>query len=334
MDQPLLPLNQPWITHDDRDAVDEVLRRGELMDSKQVVLFEKELAAYLGRKYVACTSSGSGALLIAHRATVAEAMIPRRQVGAFGFIATPHAASLAGYEVEFIDHACEYTLGEPPAAIPHYEARNLVVDAAQGFGAVKPGFWRAECYSFNANKPICCIGGAVATDDWDLYFRIVTLRDQGRNPLTDWEGRAAITLGSNFRMSAMSAALGRSQLRRIETILSQRASAAALYAHFLPPAIERPAERASWFMYPICIAERNRVQRLLWDNGLQTRSCVDWFLPGHPCYADSPHNKKTYPHARALADQTLLLPIWPGLHAGSASALCKALGELGAFTPL
>lgn len=316
-------LNRPWITDEDKGAVMRVLDSGDLMGGKEVAAFEEELAIYLKRKYVVCVSSGTVALMLAQREDPTPYMIP---IGAFGFIATPNAIRLAGMQPYFEDkQVAETTLGEVPDKWE--EPEDWVIDAAQAFGAKLPKSL-ADCYSFNSNKPICCGGGCVATDDPSLAARIVASRNQGRSA-----GNLCERVGGNFRMTEMSAALGRSQLRRIEDILQRRRNTASCYLLQLPASITRPFTYVhhSMFMFPIEVQDRDRVCKELKAKGVEARSCADWLLPAHPYYASEYKYKRgNFPNAEARADRTLLLPIWPKMTIEHVETVCQALREIGA----
>ena len=326
-----IPNSKPWITAGDVDAT----WGWPLSDGigSQVTAFERELAEFLGRKYVVCVSSGTMALELAHRAA-ADYYEPFNvtPVSAFGFIATPNAIARAGQPLRFADRSGPCILGE----LLDDQPIRLVIDACQAFGAKLPPSL-ADCYSGNWNKPVTCLGGGwVATDDYELSVTISELRDQGRaNPRANIAGQCFLAGGTNARMSDMQAALGRSQLRRVGEILERRRT---LWDHyefvlldngFLPRPPKRPPE--SVFLYPIELSNRDEVHAKMQERGIQTRSCADWLLPAHPYYAKKYGYKRgDFPEAERRADRTLLLPLYPEMTLDDVQLVCKTLEECDA----
>jgi perosamine synthetase len=102
----------------------------------------------------------------------------------------------------------------------------LIEDACEAVGAEYRGrkvgtFGKAAVFSFYPNKQMTTGEGAVITTNdpaWATLLR--SLRNQGRDELSTWLVHER--LGYNYRLDEMSAALGFSQLRRIETLLALR----------------------------------------------------------------------------------------------------------------
>jgi len=312
--------------------VNAVLEHPEL--GKEVAAFEAELAEYLGRKYVVCVSSGTVALELTHKAVRNEGTIGGCQ--AFGFIATANSLETAHGKIVFRDGGAVLGEVEEPTKIDDYvgmdgwAVTSTIYDAAQAFGAKLPPSL-ADCYSFNWNKPITCLGGGcVATDDEQLASQIDALRNQGRSP----NRLMAFDAGTNARMSDMQAALGRSQLRRVEEIMLWNKTTAGFYKKYLTHLDDdsQPwAARDSWFLFPIELSNRDEVHAKMHSLGIQTRSCADWLLPAHPYYANKYGYKRgDFPEAEKRADRTLLLPLYPEMTLEDVQTVCKALEECDA----
>jgi dTDP-4-amino-4,6-dideoxygalactose transaminase len=112
----------------------------------------------------------------------------------------------------------------------------LIEDCAQAFGASYKGravgsIGAAGGISFNHFKTITCgDGGMVVTDDEDLYRRCFAIHDQGHAPLRyGVEVGARPFLGLNFRMTELSGAVLRAQLRRLDTIRAHLRANKALF---------------------------------------------------------------------------------------------------------
>lgn len=162
------------------------------------------------------------------------------------------------------------------------EERFVLEDAAHAFGArlgdrAAGALGDAACFSFHPAKLIATgEGGAMTTDSPCLDRRARRLREHGleRDPARfeglDFPGEfeddalgpwvyEQQSCGSNYRMSELQAALGRSQLARVDELLARRRALAKAYDDALAPldAVERPRERdgvsSAWHLYPIRI---------------------------------------------------------------------------------
>ena len=140
-------------------------------------------------------------------------------------------------------------------------------------------------FGFYPNKQITTAeGGMLVTDNQDWVNSYRSLRNQGRDLLI--HGMVYKQLGYNYRLDEMSAALGLSQLTRIEEMLEKRARVAEWYNQRLVdvpgiqiPIISSTTTRMSWFVYIIRVQGsigRNQVADSLNQNGIP----LDYF-PGH-----------------------------------------------------
>ncbi|GGJ91550.1 pyridoxal-5'-phosphate-dependent protein [Pilimelia anulata] len=220
----------------------------------EVARFEDELAASAGVPHVVAVSSGTAAL---HLALLAAGIGPGDEVAVptLTFAATVHAVRYTGARPVLVDvDPADGTLdpellADVLAARPAVRAvvpvdlfgrcadharlepacaaagAALVVDAAESLGAARHGVpagaaGRAAAFSFNGNKIITTSGGgAVATADAALADRCRHLANQARLPVPHYEHDE---LGYNYRLSALLAALGRAQLRRLPELLKRR----------------------------------------------------------------------------------------------------------------
>lgn len=101
----------------------------------------------------------------------------------------------------------------------------LIEDAAEALGAtykgrMAGGFGTLGVFSFNGNKIITTSGGGMlASDDQRLIERARFLATQARDPAPHYQHS---TLGYNYRMSNVLAAIGRAQLRVLEDRIAAR----------------------------------------------------------------------------------------------------------------
>ncbi|MBA3017317.1 MAG: DegT/DnrJ/EryC1/StrS family aminotransferase [Proteobacteria bacterium] len=225
-------------------------------------MFEAELSERVGVKYSHLCSSGTAALNIALASCGVgagdEVIVPP-----FTFIATIEAVLSAGAVPVFSE--IDETLCLDPEAIEKVitprtkavlpvhmcgamaridEIRDfcdkkgliLIEDACQAIGATLGGkalgtFGQMGCFSFDPVKTITCgEGGAVITDDKELYTAADNFADHGHDHIGNDRGlEGHPILGTNFRISELNAAVGLAQLRKLDYILEkQRANKKAI----------------------------------------------------------------------------------------------------------
>jgi dTDP-4-amino-4,6-dideoxygalactose transaminase len=220
--------------------------------------FEQELAALAGVEHAVALSSGTAAL---HLALVLLGIGPGDTVlvPSFTFIATAAAVQYAGAQPVFVDSTPSSWNIDPalvaeelencarrhelPAALvtvdlygqtADYDALlglceryeiPLVEDAAEALGGRyrdRPAgsFGAAGVFSFNGNKIITTSGGGMlVTASAEMAERARYLSTQAREPFPHYEH---ITLGYNYRLSNLLAALGRAQLHSLGTRIERR----------------------------------------------------------------------------------------------------------------
>jgi perosamine synthetase len=341
--RPPLKVAQPVVTDDDRRAVLEVLDSTWLSGYGPAVGdFEAEFSSYCGSCFGIATTSGTAAL---HLALASLGLEPGDEViiPAFAIVVVHHAVSWTGAQPVLVDSdqgtwnldpravraavtprtravLAVHTYGLPcdidglRAAISGFDIA-LVEDAAEAHGAewhgAKAGaLGDLACFSFYTNKVITTgEGGMVVTADETRSERIRALRDLGRR-----EGRRYVhdAAGFNYRLSALQAALGRSQLRRIDTYLARRRRTSAIYRERLGKSrhidmrADPPGVRGSEWMSAVLLEDealRDRTAGHLAEAGIETRP---FFHPLHlqPFY-EGPGG---FPVAEDLGRRGLLLP--------------------------
>ena len=255
-----IPLFKIYWDEDDIKAVTRSIKRGMHWAAGPFIEeFEKLIADYLGVKYVVAFNSGTSAL---HAALIAygigegdEVIVP-----SFSFIATANAPLFVGAKPVFADME-EENYGLDPrdverkitektkAIIPmHYgglackiselsdlaKKHNLLLieDAAESFGARQNDklvgtFGDSAMFSFCQTKVFTTgEGGCIVTDSRDLYEKLKLLRSHGRAETANYfdsnEYMEYVTLGYNFRMPDIIAALGISQIKKVDKLIGVR----------------------------------------------------------------------------------------------------------------
>jgi perosamine synthetase len=168
----------------------------------------------------------------------------------------------------------------------------LIEDSCEALGAqyknkLAGRFGQSAVYAFYPNKQMTTgEGGVIVTDDDEAADFMRALRNQGRAPGDTWLEHTH--LGYNYRITEMSAALGRAQLNRLDELLAKRDQVAAWYAEQLAnvPEVELPTivpatTRMSWFVYVVRVApqvDREKLSALLDQAGIPSRP---YFVPIH-----------------------------------------------------
>jgi perosamine synthetase len=320
---------------------------------------EEMLYWYVVTKYALAFNSGTSAL---HAALLAcgvgkgdEVIVP-----SFTFIATANAPLFVGAKPVFADIE-EKTYGLDPldvarkitpktkAIIPiHYggspclikelkklaEKHNLILieDAAESLGATvdakKVGtFGNSAILSFCSNKVVTTgEGGAVVTDSPEIHKRLKLIRSHGRaenvNYFSSTEYMDYVTLGYNFRMSDITAALGIAQLRKIDRLIEMRRKNAELLSAKLSQIaeIEVPHPPDNFFhvyqMYTIKVKggqeKRDALSAYLGQKGIMSKV---YFPPVHLTrfYQNELGYDCRLPYTERISHQVLTLPMYPSL---------------------
>lgn len=191
-------------------------------------------------------------------------------------------------------------------------------------------------FAFYPNKQITTgEGGMIVTDDDQAADFMRALRNQGRAPGDTWLQHTH--LGYNYRLDEMSAALGLSQIQRLEELLRKRARVADWYAQYLtdieevtPPQLVESTTRVSWFVYVIRIDEnidRDRLAQVLIEEGVPVRP---YFAPIHiqPYMVKMfGYQRGDYPVTEDLGDRSLALPFSSRMIEEEVVTVCQRIAD-------
>jgi perosamine synthetase len=352
-----IPLFKMYWNEDDVSAVSEAIRSGmNWAVGPNVSKFEEEIANYIGTEYCLTFNSGTSAL---HAALLAHGVAPGDEVivPSFTFIATANTPLFVGAKPVFADIE-ETTFGLDPedvveritpktrAIMPvHYggcpcriqELREiaddhdliLIEDAAEAFGASIGGrkvgtFGDSAMMSFCQNKIITTgEGGAIVTDSREVYEKMKLIRSHGRLETADYFSTTAVmdyvSLGYNFRMSNITAALGVAQLSKVEEIIRMRRADAAYYIQRLKadvPDCVIPELPEDYFhvyqLFSIRVKDRDALMQYLESKGIMTKI---YFSPVHYThfYRSLVSGSYNLPITEKVSEDTLSLPFYPGI---------------------
>lgn len=156
------------------------------------------------------------------------------------------------------------------------KAHNLafVSDSSHAFGGELDGskigtFADMSIFSFHAIKPITTAeGGAIITNDKSIYERAKLLRSHGLSKISLWDSEVQ-DFGFNFRLNELQAALGLSQLEKIDEFLAKREKIAKIYdeafcenpkfakEYFTPTHAQNPPNiKSTNHLYPILLSNK------------------------------------------------------------------------------
>ncbi len=368
---PRIPLAKPEITEADREAVLKVLDTPHLSMGPRVREFEESIAAYLGGGHAVAVNSGTSALHLAIKLlkipSGSEVILP-----SFAFGAVLNAVVQEQLMPVFVDIEKDtynttpqliqdaitprtrailavHTFGRPldmRSIVALATARGIPVieDACEALGAEADArtvgsFGDFGVFAFYPNKQITTgEGGILFTRDPKLAEHAARLRNQGRDVSQDWYQHAEI--GYSYRISDMNCALGTSQLRRIQGIITKREELAGCYNRrlariddVLRPSLSVSSGRASWFCYVIQLREeftredRDRVCELVTQKGI---GIGRYFPPLHrqPLLAEHPAQlKSNLLITEFVADRVIALPFFNQLAEAEIDEVCVALED-------
>lgn len=373
----LLPYARQVVDDEDVAAVVASLRSGWLTGGPEVEGLERELAARVGTRHAVAVTSGTAALHAAARAAGIgpgdEVVVPT-----LTFTASAACALHAGARPVLVDvepgsltidpDAVARSIGPRTRAIVavHYAGvpcdmerlaalarpRGIVLieDAAHAPGArTAAGACGAlgdmGVFSLHPAKQLTAgEGGVVTTDDDALAERLRRLRnhcmtrsaaerERGGGHAYDIDG-----LGLNLRMPEMNAALGRSQLRRLDDFLRRRRRIAAVYdARLADLPVERPRVPegvvGAWHLYVV----RLRLERLRADRDAvfaalraENVGVNVHYRPLHrlSLYRPLGARPEDFPVAEDAYARMISLPLWAGMGVRDAEGVCRAVRKV------
>lgn len=362
---PLFTLSRQWpqVEKDVRQALERVFATQQFILGPEVAEFEKEVAAFLQVGFAVGVSSGTDALLAA---LMALGVGPGDEVitTPFTFFATAGTVARLGAKPVFVDISpVDFNLdatklrqaitSRTKAILPVHlygQAADLdsikdaaggipiVEDCAQAIGTTykgRPvgGVGTVGCFSFFPTKNLGAFGdgGLVTTNDPKLAELLVDLRVHGMRPRYVHH-----TVGGNFRLDAMQAAVLRAKLPHLERWNQARRENAQRYRKLFAEAgltktitlpEELPHRGHTYHQYVVRVPQRDELRAFLAQRGIGTE--VYYPIPLHlqKCFAYLGYGPGAFPEAERAAGEVLALPIFPELTAQEQERVVAAIGE-------
>ncbi|WP_445475045.1 UDP-4-amino-4,6-dideoxy-N-acetyl-beta-L-altrosamine transaminase [Methanococcoides methylutens] len=358
----MIPYGHQLIDNNDIEEVVKVLNSDWLTTGPKVSEFEKAICDYVGCKYAIAVNSGTSALDIAVGslglpkgseiittpftfAATSNCLLYNHLKPVFADIKkdtrnidpedirrkiTPKTKAII--YVDFAGHPCD--INEIKEIARGHDLR-LIEDASHAFGASYHGkkignFADLTVFSFHPVKPITTgEGGAVVTDNPELAEKTRLLRNHGIDkdaatrygPDAGWAYDMKM-LGRNYRITDIQAALGISQLKKLDGFIGRRNEIANLYNELLDGCelVETPITKEGmghgWHIYTVLLNEainRNEFFKYMRKNeiGVNVHYIPIYHFTYYRKHFD--FDEDDFPKTEDVFNRIITLPIYPGM---------------------
>jgi perosamine synthetase len=333
----------PEVGAAEKQAVLQVIDSNYLNDGAVARDFEKRIAALVGVRHCVAVTSGTAAISLALLAAGIgpgdEVIVPD-----LTFVATANAVRMIGADVKLVDVEPKRFTIDPErvaaaigprtraivpvdvngrgadydalAALCRRHGLRMICDAAEALGSRYHGrplgsFGDAGCFSFSAAKTVTTgQGGMIATDDTELYHRLLELKDQGRRAQGTGGDDLHPVMGYNFKFTNLQAAIGIAQLELLETRLEQARRRDAWFHAALADCpgvdvsglVDNEGEARQWA--DALIDDRDAVRRAFDSAGIGYRAF--WF----PVHSQTPYavSTESFENSKSISARGLWLP--------------------------
>ena len=355
-----------YLDEDDYYAVLDVLKSDFLTCGPKVKEFEDKICAYTGAKYCVAVSNATAGLhlsMLALGICLGDEVI----TSPITFLSSANCVRFVGADVVFADieddtanidiNEIEKKITEKTKAIipVHFAGQScdmekiyaiaqkyrlfVVEDAAHAFGSKYNDSYVGSCqysdmavFSFHPVKNITTgEGGVITTNNEDLYHKLLLYRSHGMHKTEQMKNTwqyEMVSLGYNYRMTDIQAALGISQLNKIEMFKKQRRKIVEYYNEILqlPHLIEKKYSDACFHLYPILINNRDKFYHKVKEKGLNLQV---HYIPVHtqPYYQNLGYKWGDYPKAEAYYQKSISLPLYPTLTDDDLITIVKCIRE-------
>ena len=368
-----IPIAGPWISQKEIDTVTDAVSTSWYEGAgKYEQLFERSFAEYLGVSHTVsvphCTSAIHLSLLALEVGYGDEVIVPD-----ITWIASAAPISYVGAQPVFADidpvtwclhpAALESCISDKTKAIIAVDLYGgmpdmdsilavaqrhglpVIEDAAEAIGSEYRGrkagsYGRTGVFSFHGSKTLTTgEGGLLATNDTELYNRVLFLRDHGRIPGDVSFNNTEVAY--KYKMSSLQAALGYAQLSRVEELVNKKRQIFNWYrqgladAAYLQLNAEPEGTKNSYWMSSVIVDEKREWPKLKLMNALAQRGIDSrpFFNPlsSIPAYKDSEQAasaRQRNRHAYRLSRQAINLPSALRLTQDDVAYVCEVLLEL------
>ena len=370
----IIPLYKIYSDDEDVKLISKVIKRGrDWAIGPEIDEFENDIKNYVGTDYCVALNSGTSALhatLLAYGLGNGDEII----VPSFSFISTANSVLFVNGKPKFADIE-EETFGLNPDSISNVinsktkaiipmdygglsckisdisevAKKNhliLIEAAAECLGSTVNGSKvgsqsDSAIFSFCGNKVLTTgEGGAVVTDSKKIYEKIKLIRSHGRQDSINYFKNPSksqyLSLGYNWRMSSLTAALGISQLKKLDKIIKMRQKNAkqliSKLAKFKEISISDPPNGYEHIYQMFTIKLNSKKIRDSLHNFLKKKRIFSkvYFFPIHltDFYKKNfPNSGKFLPNTEKLSNQLLTLPLYPNMTSEEKQYLIESISE-------
>lgn len=379
-----IPYATQFIDKQDVKAVSNALLNEYLTQGPTVRKFEEEIAKYCGAKYAVAVNSGTSAL---HIACLAAGLKKGDEgiTSPITFVASSNCMLYCGAKpvfadvdpeticidpkeiekkitkktkviipVHFAGHPCDM---KKISSIAKKHNLTIIEDACHALGSEYMGEKIGSCkysdmavLSFHAVKHITTgEGGAVLTNNKDLYERLLLLRSHGitrnsylfesNNPKTDGDWYYEMqTLGFNYRITDFQCALGLSQLKKLPVFVKKRKEIVEIYNKTfenidgIEPVKQKPWANPSYHLYVIRIDEKKlKIDRKALFDYLRKKGILVnvHYIPVYkqPYYQKIGYKNTFCKNAEEYYKSAITLPLYPKMKRKEVKIIIKILWD-------
>lgn len=344
---PFIDLSRQYTLHraEILRVIDQVLASGNYILGPAVEAFEKQVASYLGCRFVLGVANGTDAIILVLKSFGIgpgdEVLVPVNS-----FLASAAAVVAVGARPVLCDVSEDLNIdaakiealvtentkaimpvhltGRPAAmdkimAIAERHSLYVIEDAAQSIGALYQSkmtgtIGHAGCFSLHPLKNLHVYGdgGLITTNDEALYQDLKLLRNHGlvnRDTCLRW--------GLNSRLDSLQAALASLSLSHLDQWNGRRRQIAATYQKHLAGKVtvpsDKPDEHAVYHNFVILTEKRDQLMQFLAQRNIETKIHYPIQIHLQPAAADFGYKAGDFPVAEKLATQMMSLPVYSEL---------------------
>ena len=355
----IIPHSKPTLGIEERNAVAEVIRSGNIAQGEKVAEFEQAVAEYIGREYAIAVSSGFAALhlalLVLDLPKWANVLIPSYTCKALYYAAQcankpvlliDEKESISTLRVDMPNHRygsiVPHTFGFTNLNIIHCDDIPIIEDCATAMGGMHDGkmlgfFGKISVFSFYATKMITTgEGGMVLTDDIVIAEKIKQLRDYTINNDDTIESlRCQYDMPRfNYKMTDMAAAMGIVQMGRLPEFLVIRYNLSCFYDRLLRKREDIKTNlhydgiignRPAFHRYIVRL--KNHVPDTVIAK-MKRRGIACGYGVKQPLHRILKLDPKDFPDAEKLANEVISLPLYPSLSMEDVKYIVKNFFEV------
>jgi dTDP-4-amino-4,6-dideoxygalactose transaminase len=340
------------------NAIKNVLLRGNYILGEELEKFEYSFANFVGTKYCVGVNSGLDALILSIRSLGYcpgdEIIVPSNT-----FIASIISISENKVSPILVEPDDYYNI-DPNKIVSKITSKtraimvvhlygqaaqmdkiqticdqyklDLIEDCAQSHGSKFNGqmtgtFGIAGCYSFYPTKNLGAFGdgGAICTNDYNLFIRLKMLRNYG-----SIEKYKNEVIGVNSRLDELQASILNVKLSHIEELIKRRAKIANLYlSSIVNPKVQLPLINPSashvWYLFVVRVDSRSDFIDYLSRNGVNTG--IHYPIPPHMTEAYMGLLDFNSDLTEAISSSIVSLPIYDWMPIGNVKRVISVVND-------